>query len=375
MNNSWHKSGNSYYLQEVSEQMKVLPPAVYRTAETKHGDIFLNYVQDSFKFPYKIYGVETDFIERVMKTWNETTSNMGIILNGVKGTGKTVTAELICNKMNLPVIIVTHPYTNLISFLSSIQNNVIIFIDEFEKIFEDNTSILLTIMDGCLKMDNRYMFLLTTNEILMSKNFIQRPGRIRYIKTFKDISIDVIRDIVDDMLIHKDLYEKTLAYISTLPIITIDLLKSIIEEVNIHKEEPSDFENIFNMHDIHSSEYDVYIKEGDGMKLLKRNCTVSPTEFTSNSISTTILIGGYYIGKIDNVFSDGSIEVNIEEESWTDESIKYDKYILPELIDYLNHKILRIESESGITIYKMPKHKFVIYVLRSKRIHMAFNPR
>ncbi len=65
------------------------------------------------------------------------TDNMGVLLNGVKGTGKSVTAKLICNELKnfLPIIIVDKAYEGLPQFISKIQQEVIIFIDEFEKVF------------------------------------------------------------------------------------------------------------------------------------------------------------------------------------------------------------------------------------------------
>ncbi|WP_295723753.1 AAA family ATPase [uncultured Leptotrichia sp.] len=60
-----------------------------------------------FVFDYKIYGLQEDFINHVIKTYNEAqTGNLGILLNGTKGTGKTVAAKMIANRLHLPVIIV-----------------------------------------------------------------------------------------------------------------------------------------------------------------------------------------------------------------------------------------------------------------------------
>ena len=58
------------------------------------GRLGLERVADRFEFPYKIYnlGIE-NFIEKVKKTWTspyfeKKNQNLGIIFNGLKGTGK-----------------------------------------------------------------------------------------------------------------------------------------------------------------------------------------------------------------------------------------------------------------------------------------------
>lgn len=64
-----------------------LPVGVYDIVVTRFG-IHLDKVNDSFVFPYKIYGLQTDFINHVIKTYENTTGNLGVLMNGIKGTGK-----------------------------------------------------------------------------------------------------------------------------------------------------------------------------------------------------------------------------------------------------------------------------------------------
>lgn len=56
---------------------------------------------DKFVFPYKMYGLQNEFIDHVIKTYHATEGNLGIMLTGTKGTGKTVTAKELANKLNL----------------------------------------------------------------------------------------------------------------------------------------------------------------------------------------------------------------------------------------------------------------------------------
>jgi hypothetical protein len=208
----------------------------------------LTRTQDTFGFNYKIYGMDSKFINHTLKTYENTNDNLGVLLSGVKGSGKTVTAKLIANRLKLPVLVVPTDFKSALpNFINNIKQDIIVFIDEYEKIYAQDPGSLLTAMDGVLNNGSRRVFLLTTNELTINSNMIQRPGRIRYLKKYDDLGIDVITEIVDDMLVHTELRATTIEFISTLEIITVDIVISIIEEVNIHKEDPKEFEGFFNI--------------------------------------------------------------------------------------------------------------------------------
>lgn len=253
MKTSWFENGHEYHYGEVSNQIDVLPLGIYNIkAHPMTGKIHLCRVEDNFKFNHKIYGLEKDFIQRVQRTYDCVNDNLGILLNGIRGTGKSITAKQICNILNLPVIIVDGRYDALPTFISELQQNVVVFIDEYEKIYKEDSDIL-TVMDGIFKTGYKHVFLLTTNDLLINRNMLQRPGRIRYVKTYEDLSPEVVEEIINDMLVNKQHKEDCINSISKLEIITVDLVKSIIQEVNIHDEEPSKFIDFFNVKGSQSS--------------------------------------------------------------------------------------------------------------------------
>lgn len=326
MENVWIKRANNYIIAEVSQQTDLLPVGVYKFQVDPMENCYLSQVSDKFEFPYKIYGVEHKFIERVKKSYANTTGNFGILLNGVKGTGKTVTAELICNELNLPVIIIPFHHKNLLSFLNDIQQDVIIFIDEYEKLYDGYNNSLLPIMDGVLNTSNRLVFLLTTNDLRVDRNILQRPSRVRYVKTFEDMTLEVIMEVVSDLLVHKHLFDCTVKMISELPLITMDLVKSIITEVNIHEEDPEAFKDIFNIHSEKSDLYNVY-KLQDGKKILKNTyCQISPSYMhQATSVGDEFRINHRYVGSIKNVMSENQIIV--EETEYDDNDNEKDVLI------------------------------------------------
>lgn len=213
-----------------------LPLGVYNVGLSLEG-WYLEKYADEFTFDYKIYGLETEFCEHVIKTFENTTGNLGIMLTGTKGTGKTVTAKILANAFKLPVIIVKDMGGNnqgMIEYFSSFNFDSILFFDEFEKNFSEKDSTILQIMDGVYNIGYRKIFLLTTNQMTVNENLVGRPSRIRYVKKFGNLDLKTVREYLDDNLKVKEAYQDLINYIDTLSISTIDILKSIVNEVNIH---------------------------------------------------------------------------------------------------------------------------------------------
>ena len=238
MNNKvWMIAGDTY--SQVDPNFKIsekLTPGIYNLELTMFGWKLAKFA-DSFVFPYKLYNLENDFVNHVIKTYNNTDGNLGILLNGIKGTGKTVTAKVLANQLNLPVIVLKSmgdQNQSMIEYLSSINCDCILFMDEFEKNFSESDSTILQIMDGVYNSSHRKVFLLTTNLMNINENLIGRPSRIRYVKHFGNLSLDTVNAYLDDALKCAAAREEILSYIDTLTISTIDILKTIVNEVNIH---------------------------------------------------------------------------------------------------------------------------------------------
>ena len=215
-----------------------IPVGVYKISMGKQG-FYLEYVMSEFVFDYKIYGLQEDFINHVIKTYNEAqTGNLGILLNGTKGTGKTVATKIIANRLHLPVIIVQNMgqemNLQMMNYLSTeINFDCVFFFDEYEKTFNQDTTIL-SFMDGVYNSTSRKVFLLTTNNLTIDRNLIGRPSRIMYLKKFGNLEIEAASEFLDDTLDNKEYKQEVLEFINLLSISTIDILKSVVKEINIH---------------------------------------------------------------------------------------------------------------------------------------------
>lgn len=205
----------------------------------------LERIDDSFTFNFKIYDLDCeDVVARVIKTWTsklfaESNKNLGVIFNGLKGTGKTIAAKMLSNRTGMPVIVIHKPMCGMLEFIQSLCFECVILIDEAEKTFKEEQDVLLKMIDGVYN-NTRKLYILTTNKLCVDENLLGRPGRIRYIKEFSNLSAKAINAVIEDNLMDMSLKEGILRLVDSLEISTIDILKSIIEECNITGQVPED---------------------------------------------------------------------------------------------------------------------------------------
>ena len=201
----------------------------------------LRKLSEQFTFDFKLY--ETggkDAIQRIYDLWNnenyqESNKNLGVIFNGIKGTGKTIAAKLLCNKIGLPVIVVNSSFEGaVLGFITRLSFEAVILIDEAEKTFseKEGSHTLLKLIDGVYNR-SRKLYILTTNKLHLNENLLGRPGRIRYIQEFTNLPKTAVEEYLDDNLNDPGKKNDVLDIVDLLEISTIDILKTIVEEFNI----------------------------------------------------------------------------------------------------------------------------------------------
>jgi len=185
--------------------------------------------------------------------------NIGVLLEGYKGQGKSVIAKQLAIESGLPVVLINSKIAlaaNFNYFLSCIRQDYVLLIDEFEKLFHNDDinsekdkdhhgqNSFLSLFDGVNGLHNKRLVILTSNKEIGDK-FINRPSRIRYYKKFNFMNKKVFDAILKDKL-KKKKYAKDLEEHLDIPTCTIDILTTIIDEINIQDKPYSTFKDFFN---------------------------------------------------------------------------------------------------------------------------------
>lgn len=254
-----------------------LPVKNYRVDYNETAGLFL-VDEPEFTLPGKLYDVDKDFRDIVLKSFRTSERNTGVLLEGEKGFGKSVMAKQLSIESNLPVIMITKKIPSkydAVAFLNQVHQEFVLFIDEFEKIYvndkgydadEDDVRnspsqhVFLSYMDGNTSNEYKKLIILTSNDTIDDK-FINRPSRIKFYKEYRTMDEKlfhmIIEDRIEDPAIREDLVEN-LPLMEASP----DLLMSIIDEVNKLGIPYSSFKMFFN-HKQHVYRYDIYQKIDD----------------------------------------------------------------------------------------------------------------
>lgn len=165
--------------------------------------------RSDFETAEKVYGEHNMLVDKMVSRYEHSTKNFGVILGGRKGTGKSLTARLVSEKLlakDIPTIVVTENTPGLAKFLQTIEQSVFIFIDEFEKVFpngdndtEDAQTQFLSVLDGLVS--NNHFYLITINEYSkLNQYFRGRTGRFYYDITFDRLEFAEINEYLSDNL-------------------------------------------------------------------------------------------------------------------------------------------------------------------------------
>lgn len=244
----WGGNPNQIHKINGSTTFDKIPNGVYELVLTMTG-AYLNKVSDKFEFNYKLYGMEQSFIDHAIKSFDSLPKNMGVLLSGLKGTGKTVTAKQLANLSNLPVILVTSATIGALGYFNDVEQPLCFFFDEFEKIIKQDDQMrmseVLSFVDGTVTTQ-KHLMLFTSNSIRVNEFFIDRPGRIRYIKKFHSLNLEIVKEVIEDRLKDKSHAKELIEWVTYFKFLTIDLLISIIDEINIHNMSVEAFKEFFN---------------------------------------------------------------------------------------------------------------------------------
>lgn len=162
---------------------------------------------------------------------------LAILLQGVRGTGKSLLAKMITTYSPYPTLNITSVLRGsdiiaLGDYLSKCKQPLIVILEEFEKIFSDKDvqNLFLAILDGTV--EHQAFFILTTNGDI-SIYFYNRPGRVRYVYKYTHLDKAEVQEIIQQRL-NPDKYhlaEEIYEYLSVYKL-TYDIVYGVIEDIN-----------------------------------------------------------------------------------------------------------------------------------------------
>ena len=204
-----------------------------------------------FSMPSKVYCTSRDkrFIDKVLNSYKLSENGFtGVMLSGLKGSGKTIMAKSIANESNLPIINIDksiRPWALKVLVELLGDTNICFMFDELDKLLEDyDDSALLQILDGA-DTKGKHMILFTcNNEAYISEYLIDRCSRIRYWRKFDEMSPSLIMEVLNDKLNDKKEVESLTDFIKdNFEICSFDNIASFINEVNNYP--TATFEELF----------------------------------------------------------------------------------------------------------------------------------
>lgn len=216
------------------------PGVVYNIKVDRYTDQITLEETEALSLPSKVYCTDRDnrFVNKVINSYNLADSGFtGVMLAGLKGSGKTVMMKVIANKSGLPIINIDkniRPWI-LKTLVEKLGDTSVCFLfDELDKLLDDyDDSALLQILDGT-DTKGKHMILFTCNDTdEISEYLIDRCSRIRYWREFEEMSPSLIMEVLEDRLDNKNEAKFLTDFIKdNFQVCSFDNIISFVKEAN-----------------------------------------------------------------------------------------------------------------------------------------------
>lgn len=259
-----------------------LPAKTYTVRFSKMSGFFLE-ARTDLAVREKIYGVHPEKADKVLAAFAMFERNLGVILSGDKGIGKSLFARVLSAKAveaGYPVIIVDQFIPGIASYIEAIDQEAVFLFDEFDKTFgsiqpgeneADPQSRLLSLFDGTA--DGKKLFIITCNSLYkLSDYLVNRPGRFHYHFRFEYPSGEEIREYLTDKLApqYQGEIEKVILF-SKKVALNYDCLRAIAFELSLGSPFETAIQDI-NIINTREELYNITLHFSNGVTMNARQC-------------------------------------------------------------------------------------------------------
>lgn len=240
---------------------------VYMLAFSQDSGYYLTYVKEKFELPEKLYGTTQQRVDRILKSFANSSKGLGVLATGDKGSGKTLLTSKICNDSGLPVVIINQAYTGpqFELFINRLGQCVLLF-DEFGKTYKTNEDGdapqegILSLLDG--STSNKRLILMTENDTFLINDYILgRSGRVRYHFEYSKLEEDVITCYCKEQECSQEFVEEVLEFCRTSTAFSFDTLSTLVREHKEYGESLQEFLPFINVDNRNRQRLDYFVQE------------------------------------------------------------------------------------------------------------------
>ncbi len=371
--------GDIEFGEDFNNIITELPLGVY-IPRVSPGGIYLSKTSD-FKYLPEYYLLDR-FEDYVLTSYRSSDKSIGALYLGTKGSGKTKRAHKLSLDSGMPVIylqsfdVLNHSgWKNIIN--SSLFNNVVVFIDEYEKkLKEDTTVALLEWLDG--SVNTKQLFILIGNEQANNKftnPLVDRLSRILFRKTFESLTAQDIEELVNKLSTRDD-KQDLVEVISSIPVISLDNCLQIIKTTNLFVNDSVD--EVVAMLNIEFRQFESFVPcDMQGKKIsysdsLSLSVLKNKVAFYNSYIS--IDLNNSYVDSLNNDNINTNYDVYMKGEVGSNATVKYidtNTVLLTAYYYYYDKDAANeIKSEHPITIQLIRENFY--HLLNSKVNYLTF---
>lgn len=211
-----------------------IPAAVYTVSvNPMTGTVNLHKDVKRFNVPERIYGKShPKRLSMIMDEFKSRESSLGVILHGLKGSGKSLLAESIANNalvMDVPVFKIDDSISaNVLTFIASVAGSCVFYFDEYSKYYhkEEHQNEMLTFFSN--SAFKKVLFLVCDNTLTrFSEYLIDRPGRFLFRIKYRGIERDAVEEICKINALSDDFTNEIISFALNVEL-SVDVINTLV---------------------------------------------------------------------------------------------------------------------------------------------------